>query len=71
MTDDQSFDDYGQSEGGRQRGEDGDVTQALGAHNYGSPRVATAMSRWGEEWLEHAPVETRDYVSRILGTVVR
>jgi soluble lytic murein transglycosylase-like protein len=44
----------------------GDTAQALAAYNWGPGHVAQAVTRWGSEWLNHAPSETRHYVASIL-----
>lgn len=43
---------------------DGDVPKALAAYNWGPGRVDAAMKEHGENWLSHAPKETREYVQR-------
>lgn len=45
----------------------GDVALALAAYNWGPGRVADALDAFGDQWLAHAPAETRDYVARIAG----
>jgi soluble lytic murein transglycosylase-like protein len=47
----------------------GDTAQALAAYNWGPSHVAQAVTRWGSEWLDHAPSETRHYVASILARV--
>ncbi len=44
----------------------GNTAQALAAYNWGPGHVAHAVARWGSEWLNHAPSETRHYVASIL-----
>jgi soluble lytic murein transglycosylase-like protein len=44
----------------------GNTAQALAAYNWGPGHVAHAITRWGSEWLSHAPNETRQYVASIL-----
>jgi len=44
----------------------GDTAQALAAYNWGPGHVAHAVTRWGSDWLSHAPSETRHYVASIL-----
>lgn len=45
----------------------GDTGKALAAYNWGPGNLATALTRWGTDWIGHAPTETRDYVFTILG----
>jgi hypothetical protein len=44
----------------------GDAAQALAAYNWGPGHVAHAVARWGSDWLNHAPEETKHYVASIL-----
>ena len=44
----------------------GDSAKALAAYNWGPRHVAEAVERWGADWLQHAPRETRNYVTSIL-----
>jgi len=44
----------------------GDTAQALAAYNWGPGHVAHAVTRWGSDWLSHAPSETQRYVASIL-----
>lgn len=44
----------------------GSVPQALAAYNWGPANVTQALARWGADWLDHAPAETRQYVASIL-----
>ncbi|MGO9271860.1 MAG: lytic transglycosylase domain-containing protein [Terriglobia bacterium] len=44
----------------------GSTAQALAAYNWGPGHVAHAVARWGSDWLNHAPSETRHYVASIL-----
>lgn len=46
----------------------GDPALALAAYNWGPARVASAVVNYGDDWLSHAPAETRAYVGRILAT---
>lgn len=45
----------------------GDTSKALGAYNWGPGNLKKAIAAWGPAWLQHAPAETQNYVSRILG----
>ena len=50
-------------------GEFGDVSQALGAYNWGPGNVQNAVAQYGAGWIYHAPAETQDYVLTIMGNV--
>lgn len=43
---------------------DGDVPKTLAAYNWGPGNLDAALKEHGEQWLSHAPKETRDYVAR-------
>ncbi len=45
----------------------GDKRTALAAYNWGPDNVDAAMAKYGKNWLNHAPKETRDYVNKIAG----
>lgn len=45
----------------------GNTVAALAAYNWGPGNVQKAMSAYGSNWLSHAPAETQNYVSKILG----
>lgn len=45
----------------------GDTAKALGAYNWGPGNVQKAIAAYGPAWLQHAPAETQNYVSSILG----
>jgi soluble lytic murein transglycosylase-like protein len=47
----------------------GDPAMALGAYNWGPSAVSSAVAAWGQNWLQHAPAETQNYVQRILGAI--
>ncbi len=44
----------------------GDVAKMWGAYNAGPGRVDNLIKQFGGNWLNRAPSETRDYVSRNL-----
>lgn len=46
---------------------DGDVSKALAGYNYGGGNVDKLIRTYGNNWLSHAPEETRDYIKKILG----
>jgi hypothetical protein len=41
----------------------GNVEQAWAAYNWGPGHVAKAVQKYGTDWLQHAPLETRNYVA--------
>lgn len=45
----------------------GDIPMALAAYNWGAGNVDKAITKYGEDWLSHAPAETQDYVQQITG----
>ncbi len=45
----------------------GDKAKALAAYNAGHGRVKGAVRRHGDDWLQHMPAETRNYVPSVLG----
>lgn len=47
------------------QGLDGSWDQALASYNWGIGNVRTAVGTYGDEWLEHTPAETRQYVYKI------
>lgn len=47
----------------------GDVSQALGAYNWGMGHVQAAVASYGSAWLNYAPSETQSYVAKILGAM--
>jgi soluble lytic murein transglycosylase-like protein len=47
----------------------GDVSEALGAYNWGASRVSQAVAKYGPNWLSYAPGETQNYVQKILGNL--
>ena len=48
----------------------GDWPTALAAYNWGQGNVRNAQKKYGSHWLEKAPTETRNYVTRIWRDVV-
>lgn len=42
----------------------GDLAKMWAAYNWGPGRVDEAVRRYGANWLDHAPAETRNYVRR-------
>lgn len=47
----------------------GDTAKALAAYNAGPGRVSGLIQKHGDNWLQHAPAETQDYVKKIMGRV--
>jgi soluble lytic murein transglycosylase-like protein len=43
-----------------------DYAKALASYNWGIGRVQNAVKKYGEDWLRHAPKETREYVDKVL-----
>ncbi|MGK9250828.1 lytic transglycosylase domain-containing protein [Paenibacillus humicus] len=46
---------------------EGDWRKALAGYNWGGGNVDKAISKYGDNWLSHAPAETKDYIRKILG----
>lgn len=44
---------------------DGNWTAAVAAYNWGEGNVRKAQRKHGDDWLDHAPRETREYVGRL------
>lgn len=44
----------------------GDYKKALAGYNWGEGNVQKAIDKWGVNWLDHAPGETKNYVGKIL-----
>ena len=45
----------------------GDGRKALAAYNAGPGRTSSAISKYGDKWLDNMPSETISYVNKILG----
>jgi len=43
----------------------GDPEKALAAYNWGPKNVQEAIDKYGDDWLSHAPEETRKYVAAL------
>lgn len=43
----------------------GDTRMALAAYNWGPANVAKAVKKYGDEWDQHLPKETENYINRI------
>lgn len=46
-----------------------DPAKMLAAYNWGPGRVRDAVARYGNDWLSHAPRETKGYVANIMRTI--
>lgn len=44
----------------------GNMQRALAAYNWGQGNVDAAINKYGANWMQHAPSETRGYVPRIM-----
>lgn len=44
----------------------GDYSKALAAYNWGPGNLDGALQRWGNDWQNHLPTETSDYVAKIM-----
>lgn len=42
----------------------GDMSKALGAYDWGDGNLDHAVEKYGNQWLDHAPEETQNYVNR-------
>lgn len=47
----------------------GDLRKMWAAYNAGPGRVDALIARHGDNWLEHAPAETRAYVRKNINTL--
>lgn len=47
----------------------GNLRLILGAYNWGPGNLAEAIARWGNDWLAHAPLETRNYLPKIFSSL--
>ncbi len=45
----------------------GDKTKGVAAYNWGPGNLQKAIAKYGDQWLDHAPEETRNYVANIIG----
>jgi len=43
----------------------------IGAYNWGIGNLRAAWRRYGDDWIAHAPKETRDYVNKYVAIVSR
>ena len=46
---------------------DGDITKAIAAYNYGEGNLDKVINEHGDNWREHLPTETTNYLSKIIG----
>ncbi len=44
----------------------GDPAKMWGAYNAGPGRIDSLLQRYGDRWLDYAPAETRNYVTKNL-----
>lgn len=45
----------------------GDMTRVLAGYNWGYGNLRRAINEHGDDWLAHAPRETKNYIQRVLG----
>jgi hypothetical protein len=48
-------------------GKYGDPEKATAAYNWGPGHLDHALSKYGDNWLAHAPEETQQYINKVLG----
>lgn len=48
-----------------------DQEKMLAAYNWGSGNLQKDISTYGDRWKEHAPQETQNYISQILGRIAQ
>jgi hypothetical protein len=44
----------------------GDVAKAVAAYNWGEGHLERAIKKYGSDWANHIPAETRDYLDKVL-----
>jgi len=44
-----------------------DLSKTLAAYNWGGGNVDKAVKKYGSNWLQYAPKETKNYIKKILG----
>lgn len=44
----------------------GDLRKAVAAYNLGDPKLDRVIAKYGDQWEQHLPRETRDYINRVL-----
>ena len=45
----------------------GDVAKGVAAYNAGPGRIQKAVAKHGDNWKDHIPAETKDYLNKVLG----
>lgn len=51
------------------KGYSGDLQKALAAYNWGSGALDEAVSKYGANWMQHAPAETKNFIATISARV--
>ncbi len=46
---------------------DGNITKAIAAYNYGEGNLNEVIDNHGDQWREHLPTETTNYLNKIIG----